>query len=74
MPGRHIKIGELIKCFCNTALARKMGHGSFEVLLKNNGKTVIMNVDHGSGLSKISCPDCGYQYMSIRIPGPLKAL
>jgi len=65
MPGVYIKIGDVLRCYCNTALAKRTNEHTFQFMKPRNGKNSITEITYRDG--SIGCPECGYKYTCIGI-------
>jgi len=67
MAGVYVKVGDILTCYCNNPLAKRVSRDTFEILRFYRGKKVSVKVTHNSGTHRIGCPDCGYNYVCIKI-------
>ncbi len=68
MPGEYVKVGDILTCYCDTPLAKRVSKDVFQIMRFHRGEKVVVDVLHGGeGTHIIGCPTCGYKYATVGI-------
>lgn len=68
MPGKYIKVGDILMCYCDVPLAKRVSEKIFQIMRFHKGAKVTVDVLHGGqGTHTIGCPTCGYKYTCIGV-------